>query len=567
MIIKRVFILFISIFTVSIVFAQNNFSDNYFRSPIDFQLQIAGNFGELRANHFHTGLDILTQNVEGKKVRSIADGYVSRINVSGTGYGNALYITHPNGYVSVYAHLKSFRADIAQYLDSIQHEKQQFAMNLYPLPDQFPVKKGSFIAYSGNSGRSSGPHIHFEIRERYSEKPINPMLWGIKVKDDVPPRIFSVTRYNFTDTIDWDSFSKKTYSYKYINGKTIKTNGNTGFGIELQDYVTGRHNRNGIYELSLKIDDTVYFKVRFDKLSFYTNRYINSYIDYGAYLYTKKRITKCFVEPNNKWENYLVKKNRGIFRIDDDTLHKVEIIATDFYGNTKKVHFKIIRDTTRVYAKQIQNKYFVQKLFYDKENFYNTDKLKINFHRNSLLYNINLIHFTTQAKFKAYSMVHHIHKESTPLFNKITLAIKVDSLAKNLRSKVLVAKIDNNGKLLSAGGEYIDGYVVAKINRFGKYVLTVDTIKPRIVPISLAKTKTVSNSKLRFKIYDNLSGIKSFNGYIDNKWVLFTYDAKYHLIQCSLKNEKIKKGEHQLVLKVEDYYGNIETFSSKFTYK
>ncbi|MCF6241399.1 MAG: M23 family metallopeptidase [Bacteroidales bacterium] len=564
--IHKFFLFIFTIISISI-FAQNKYPQHYFRSPIDFQIQIAGNFGELRSNHFHTGLDILTEGVQGKKVYSIADGYVSRINVSGGGYGNALYITHPNGYVSVYGHLKSFRKDIAAYLDSIRHEKHVFSINLYPLPHQFPVKKGDFIALSGNSGRSSGPHIHFEIRERDSEEPVNPFLFGIKIKDDVAPRIFSITQYNFNDTIDWDNFTKKTYSYKYISGKTIKINGNTGFGIELQDYTTGRHNRNGIYQLTMKIDDTVYFDVKFDKLSFYTNRYINSYIDYGSYLYNKKRITKCFVEPNNKWENYLVKKNRGIYKVIDDSIHRVKIIAKDFYGNKKTIRFNIIRDTTKVYAKPFKNKYFVQKLYCKKENFYNSPNLKINFHRNSLLYDLNFIHFTTKAKFKAYSSVHHIHKERTPLFNKISIAIKTDSLPKNLQSKVLIAKINNQGKLSSAGGEYIDGYVIGKINSFGNYVLTVDTIKPRIVPLSLAKTNVIYKSMLRFKIYDNLSGIKSFNGFIDNKWVLFTYDTKYHLIQCNLKIEKIKKGKHELVLKVEDKYGNIETFTSNFTYK
>ena len=564
--IHKFFLLIFTIISINI-FAQNEYPQNYFRSPIDFQIQIAGNFGELRSNHFHTGLDILTQGVQGKKVFSIADGYVSRINVSGGGYGNALYITHPNGYVSVYGHLKSFRKDIAAYLDGIQHIKHEFAMNLYPLPNQFPVKKGDFIALSGNSGRSSGPHIHFEIRERDSEEPVNPFLFGIKVKDDLAPRIFSITRYNFTDTIDWDNFTKKTFSYKSINGKTIKTNGNTGFGIELQDYTTGRHNRNGIYQLTMKIDDTVYFDVKFDKLSFYTNRYINSYIDYGSYLYNKKRISKCFVEPNNKWENYLVKKNRGIYRINDDTLHNVKIIAKDFYGNTKTLSFKIIRDTSITYIKPVKNKYIVQKLYCKKENFYSSPNLKINFHRNSLLYDLNFIHFTSVPKFKAYSAVHHIYKESTPLFNKITIAIKADSLPKNLQTKALIAKINKTGKLSSAGGEYIDGHVITKVNSFGNYVLTVDTLKPRIVPISLSKSTIISNGNIRFKIYDDLSGIKSFNGYIDGKWVLFIYDAKYHLISCNLKNEKIKKGTHQLQLKVEDYYGNSETFTSKFTYK
>jgi len=187
-------IIIIFIILTSNLFAQKKYPQNYFRSPIDFKIQIAGNFGELRNNHFHAGLDILTGGKVGKNIYTIADGYVSRINISSGGYGNALYVTHPNGYVSVYGHLKSFKKELEIYLDSVQHSKQQFAMNLYPLPDKFPVKKGEIIAFSGNSGRSSGPHLHFEIRERESEEPVNPFLFGIGPKDNVSPRFFSVTQ-------------------------------------------------------------------------------------------------------------------------------------------------------------------------------------------------------------------------------------------------------------------------------------------------------------------------------------------------------------------------------------
>lgn len=546
--------------------AQHEYPLNYFRSPIDFKLQIAGNFGELRSNHFHTGLDILTEGVEGKKVYSIADGYISRINVSGGGYGNALYITHPNGYVSVYGHLKSFRKDIAAYLDSVQHARKEFAMNLYPSPEKFPVKKGDVVAYSGNSGRSSGPHIHFEIRERDSEEPVNPFLFGIRVKDDVAPRIFSLTRYNFADTIDWDRAAKKTYTFKSINGKTIKSNGNTGFGIELQDYTTGRHNRNGIYHLIMSIDDTVYFEVKFDKLSFFTNRYINSYVDYEKYLNNGKRISKCFVEPNNRWEYYIVKKNQGIYNFNDERTHRVKIEALDFYGNRKTLRFNVVRDTTKIYYLPADKNNISQRLYCRKENFFDSPELKVTFHRNSLLYDLNFYYFATEPKFKAYSKIHHIHKESTPLFNKISIAIKADSLPESLQEKALIARITKSGKLSSAGGKYLDGYLITKVNSFGKYVITVDTVKPKIIPLSLSKTTIVARN-IRFKITDDLSGIKSFNGYIDNQWVLFTYDAKYRLIQCDLANENIRKGKHELILKVSDNSGNIETFKSIFTYK
>ncbi len=547
---------------ISSAFAQKEYPKNYFRSPIDFKMQIAGNFGEIRNNHFHTGLDILTEGKVGKNIYAIADGYVSRINISSGGYGNAIYVTHPNGYVSVYAHLKSFKKEIENYLDSVQHAKQLFELNLYPLPDKFLVTKGEVIAFSGNSGRSSGPHLHFEIRERESEEPVNPYLFGITVKDNVLPRVFSVTQYNFSDTINWDRFTKK--KYKSISGKTLITSGNTGFGIELFDYTSGRHNTNGIYKLTLKIDDTVYFESKFDKLSFYTNRYINSYIDYAERISTRKKISKCFVEPNNRLANYTVKKNGGIYNFSDGKTHRVEIIAMDFFGNTKKTAFKVKSDTSYLKKKKYTNKHFQQKLFYQKVNYFDTTELKITFHKNSLLYNVDLQYFTSVPKFRAYSKIHHIHKESTPLFNKISIAIKADSLPEYLKEKVLMARITKNGGFMPTGGKFLDGYVISKTNYFGNYVLLVDNIPPVIRPIN--QSKSVKQKTLKFKIFDNLSGIKTYNGFVDGKWVLFKYDVKYHQITCNLTKENLKSGKHKLVLEIVDYRGNKAKLESSFVY-
>jgi len=562
----KIITLVIVIFSANVtnIYAQKKYPEDYFRSPIDFKILISGNFGELRPNHFHTGLDILTENKVGKNIYAIADGYVSRINVSAGGYGNAIYITHPNGYVSVCGHLKSFKKELETYLDSVQHAKQQFAMNLYPLPEMFPVKKGEIIAFSGNSGRSYGPHIHFEIRERESEEPVNPFLFGITVKDNVVPKVFSITQYSFTDSINWDSFKKRTY--KNINGKTLTVNGKTGFGIQLFDYTTGRHNTNGIYKLTLKIDDTVYFESKFDKLSFYTNRYINSYIDYAERISTNKKIIKCFVEPNNHLTNYTVKRNNGIYNFNDGKIHHIEIIATDFYGNLKRTAFKVKSDTAYLKKKESKGKHFKQKMFYQKTNYFDTPELKLTFHKNSLLYNLNFQYYTTVPKYRAFSKIHHIHKESTPLFNKISIAIKADSLPESLSEKVLIARISKNGSFIPTGGKFIDGYVISKINYLGNYVILMDTIPPVIRPVNKSKNKTAKQKTLQFKIFDNLSGIKKYNGFIDGEWVLFKYDVKYHLIKCNLVKEQIRSGTHELLLEIEDYRGNVAIYKSNFVY-
>ena len=162
------------LFFISVSMAQNSYPQDYFQSPLEIPLILSGTFAELRSNHFHSGLDIKTQQQSGLKVMAAASGFVSRIKVSHFGYGKALYITHPNGYTTVYAHLQNFNPEIDAYIKHRQYKNESYEIELFPKAGELLVNNGDIVAYSGNTGGSGGPHLHFEIRNK-QEHPMNPM--------------------------------------------------------------------------------------------------------------------------------------------------------------------------------------------------------------------------------------------------------------------------------------------------------------------------------------------------------------------------------------------------------
>lgn len=540
--------------------SQINFPKDYFRSPVGIPLSVSSNFGEIRPNHFHAGLDIWTEVKSGLNYYSIADGYISRVKVSPRGYGNAIYITHPNGYVSVYAHMSKFKDDVAKYIYKLQHEKQQFELDVYPLPHLFPLKKGDYIGKSGNSGRSYGAHLHFELREEDTEKPINP-LYVYDFKDTRKPQINGVYMYSFKN--DTGSYYKRKL-LKNINGRTIKTFGRKGFSMEIHDYLNRNANRFGVYKIELFIDDSLYFASEMTKFSYYEIRYLNSFIDYKERQISNKKVSKCFIEPNNKLSMYKT-KGSGLFDFTDGKLHEVKIIGSDIKGNKAIINFKVQSDSTLAEKhKQKQNNSIRINCFIENEVV--TDSFKIYFHKNCLYYNIDFDYYTSKNKRSNYSKHYHIYNRYVPIHNKITIAIKPDSIPEKYKEKALIAGISKRGKVFSVGGEWKNGFIETKIKSFGEYFITVDSIKPNIIPLSINKSGTCKSDIIKFKITDNLSGIEEFIGYVDNRWVLYEYDEKNNLIECDFKKEGVKKGKHQLVLWVKDYSGNISTYKKEVIY-
>lgn len=550
--------------------SQTDCPKGYFGSPLDIKLYMSGNFAELRSNHFHSGIDIRTQGVVGKKILSIADGYVSRIKVSPWGFGNALYITHTNGYISVYAHLDGFVPEIEKYIKEKQYERREFAMNLYPNPDEFPLKKGELVAFSGNSGRSYGPHLHFEIRNK-DDEPIDPLLCGFEITDNIKPEFKKLAIYPADDTSFVNSRNdKKILTVSGSNGsftsnQTVTVHGSIYFGFEAYDYLNYVGSRNAINEVQLFVDDVLTYHHKIETFSFYDSRYINSFVDYEERL-KGVRIQKTYVQPNNKLKIYKKAENNGVVVFNDNKTHNLKYVIKDSHGNASTLKFKV--KSTKDIDKNIKYENiptdYQMLMSYKNENVFMKDEIRIMVHKHCLYDNLYFKFSSTLYKGKAYSKLYSVHNENTPLHHPITISIDGKKVPPILRSKALIVRIDRKGRKHGAGGKWINGFITAQTKTFGKFYITTDQEAPKITPLNIYENANMSSkSAIEFKATDNLAGIKSYNGYIDGEWVLFKYDGKNSKFFYEF-DEKVSRGKHKLVFQVEDEVGNIAEYKANF---
>lgn len=553
----------------NIIKAQELFPKGYFRSPVGIPIYLAGNFGELRPNHFHAGIDIKTQGKEGYKIYAAADGFVSRVKISPWGYGKTIYIDHPNGYTTVYAHLKLFKGEIAKKTKELQLKNKTWAIDEYFTDTVLPVKKGDIIALSGNSGSSGGPHLHFEIRETKSEHPVNPLFFGFKITDNIKPLIKSIALYPISDTSHINArkemqrflITGSNGNYKLLNQNSIKVYGNFGIGIETIDKLNGTSNRNGIYSITLINNNDTIFHSEMSEFSFDETRYLNALIDYETKIKDNIRIQKSFIEPNNKLSIYKKTINNGIINLNKGDKTNLTYIVKDSYGNTSTVNFSVQENNYKLPTVTNQYdtlfKYKNHNEFYDKE-------FKFTIPENCLYNDLPFTYNIKDSLWKALSPTYYVCDEYTPLHDYAEVAIKVGRLSDSLRDKAVIVRVNRKGKFSSIGGEWKSNYLTAKTKYFGGFSVLLDTQPPTIKPINIYNGKNmVNNSGIIIKIGDNLSGIKTYNGYIDNKWIIMEYDAKKARLSHTF--EDITPGEHEFKLEVIDGVGNKNIVTYKFT--
>lgn len=562
-----------SIFTIILLLIIAIFThaqDAYFSSPLKIPLLLSGSFAELRSNHFHSGIDIKTQGVTGLPVYAAADGYIARVAVSPTGYGNALYVNHPNGTTTVYGHLSKFSPDLAKYVKDKQYEEKSFRVNLIIPSGLFPVKQNEEIAKSGNSGSSGGPHLHFEIRDTQSEDPMNPMNYNFPITDNIAPKIFSVLFVPLNDSshVNYKT-TAQSFQVVFYDGKYhIKSNpkipvwGEIGIAIKANDYLNGTHNKCGINKLSMSVDNEEQFAFRLDRFAFKDTRYINSHIVYGKYISQKRRYIKTWLQPGNKLTVYDSNETRGIITPVQDKTQNINIEVADSHGNNSALIFSISGKKKAIHRIIKESTPFA----YNKSNTFENGKISIEIPEGALYDNLDFEYHSEPSPENFYSDFFFVHKKYVPLHKNITIDIKPDSLPQKLQTKAIIVNANpETGKYYSAGGNYKDGQVETTTKYFGVFAVTVDTIPPKIIPLSIKNNAITETSRIRFKISDDLSGINTYEGLIDGKWALFEYDAKKHVITHYFDKSRFEMGKrHNFKLTVTDSKNNSTGYECTF---
>lgn len=545
--------------------AQGHYPEDLFTSPLDIPVIPAGTFGELRSNHFHSGLDIKTQQREGLPVYAIGNGYVSRIKVSHWGFGKVLYVHHPEGYTSVYAHLQKFSPGIEAYVKKRQYEKETYEIELFPESDALVLQKKDLIGYSGNTGSSGGPHLHFEIRENSAQKPINPMLFGMDIKDSKPPVVNGVYAYPLSDSAQVNQSNKplQLFLRSQEDGSfladTLYAEGDIGFGIDTHDVQDFTYNKNGIYTLEMSVNDSLLLSYDFETFSFDETAYINTLIDYEHYALSGQRIQRCFVMPYNRLSIYRQKVNNGIITIKDGAACTVLLKARDFQNNESMIQIPVIGKKQPVlYKKEIP--LTGTYLEAGAENRYDLGAVSVNFPPHTFYHN-----FYIDLKDNGDG-TYHIHHKGIPARNYFTLRFDVSHLSPEERKKSFIARLNDDNKPVYVSTEKNGNAFTASTKNLGTYTLAEDHEPPSVRPKNFKNNQWLSNyTQLALEIEDNMSGIKDYRATVNGEWILTEYEPKTRTLVYNFSDGIVKKGpKYLLEVVVTDNVGNITTFKSTF---
>ena len=561
---KRFILLFCVFLACVVSVAQQRAS---FASPLNIPLVLSANFGELRPNHFHSGLDFKTQGRTGLPVFAADDGYVSRVVVSPWGYGRALYIDHPSGYTTVYAHLDSFGAFIAERIRDLQYEKESFAIDETFLPGEFPVTRGMRIATSGNSGSSGGPHLHFEVRHTESESPVDPLRWYAgAIKDNVAPEPRLIALYPHNGTVDGKS-SKSVRALQAVQGNVSKAAseftawGRVSVGIKAYDRMSGTTNIYGVRKVQCFIDKELVFSTEIDSITFAETRYVNALIDYDELRSNKgSTIMRSYIAPGNYLSTvYGSCDGDGTFVIGEARRYEGRYELTDAHGNTSTVRF-VIRGVRSETTEKPDNRGV--RFVYNHDNQYADESFHIELPSGALYEDLFFKHSSRESDVYC-SAIHQVHLATAPLHRSCELALKLtcDTLPDSCYYMVRI----HDGRKTPVVGRYEAGWYVASVREFGTYAVAYDCTPPVVTPLNA--DKWAASGMVSLKISDAGSGIASYRGEIDGRFCLFEYDGKTARLTCRMKDAPVTKGrKHRLVMTVVDACGNRKVLHRTFTW-
>lgn len=547
-----------------------------FRMPMDIPMYLSGNFGELRTSHFHSGLDIKTGGVIGTPVYAVESGFISRIKVSPYGYGKALYIDHQNGYTSVYAHLNEYNDTITKFLREAQYKLESFSVELIPGIQQLKVEKGDLIGWSGNSGSSGGPHLHFEIRETATERPVNPLSLGFKVIDDVNPILKKIKLYPLNDSSWVEGFhSSREFPLSSTQGKVklkqaspIKAGGKIGLAFNAHDQLSGTSNYCGIYRAEIFMDEELIFEFRFDVLDFAQRRAIHGHRDYADYQSEKVSFQRGFKLANNPLIIYGNMVKDGALDLDVAGVHPIKLAVYDYAGNKTELEFKIDAELTKPKTSQSvlmadRSRMKIIEFDFESDNLFENKNIKLSLPAGHLFETCQFEFEDLGTSDGSLTSVYHLGDSRIPLYQPMNLSIRVDPGAIPIEQLLIARKY--KGKFRAEASVYSSGWISAELDNFGDYAVLVDSIPPVVKPYDFKRNMT-GYKNFSFRVADNLSGIESVNAWIDGQWVLTDFDAKRADVTYTFDSSRLIRGDHNFRIEVIDGCGNVAEYSSKFTW-
>ena len=511
-------------------------------APLDIPLILSGTFAELRGNHFHGGIDIKTQGRSGLKVSAVADGYVSRISVSPYGYGNALYLRHPEGYTTVYGHLNAFYPELEQWIEEQLRDRSKNNGNLYPNANQFPVSRGQLVAFSGNTGGSFGPHLHFEIRDTKTEEPLNPLEFGIQVKDTRKPDLRGLM-WTDRDFGDYGTFKE---------GDTVEMYSTKGFDVFTTDKQDGANNNNGVYLIEASANGQVFFTAHYNRINFNTSRFINAHINYPRYATQRVRYTRLYELENNPLKitntypimNPSFQASKGWISVAEDSIVQVEVSILDYEKNQRNLTFYLIGSAVLDdYSK-------AETLDWQRDNDLAIGPIKVHI-PSGALYNTDEFNL-----FKKGDNTYVIGEAYVPLQKHMTLSWELDSV-KQRKQGWFVWEYDNRGKKSAITGERKNAVLEIKTRSTGSYQLDQDLKKPevRIVKNTPSLRNNSSFKEIQVHAADDKTGIDRYSARIDGSFARIDFDYKKELLKVIIPKELVA-GNHNLRIVVIDGVGN-----------
>lgn len=567
--IKIITTTFFLFYFVSLLHAQTVYPTGYFIMPMQLPLSLSGNFGEIRSGHFHSGIDIKTNEEEGQIVMAAADGYVSRIKVSSYGFGKAIYITHPNGFTTVYGHLQRFNDNINAYVNSLQYKNQSFEIDIAPGNLLFPVKRGKLIAFSGNTGGSEGPHLHFEIRDNSTEQPINPLLFGYQPFDTIPPVINAIKLYQLHNSpygllIDSTlKFNVKDANFYSPKVDTVEVVENIAFSAEIYDKADSSRSILDVDKIELFVDNKSVYVYQINKFGFDETKFANASIDYFEKINNQSTYTLLYRLPANNFSAFKSDSVlNGIVNISDNKVHEIKIKATDYNRNHTIKRLYVKRKTNSLslehtfkekWKKLLHNGSFIS---FKKAPTIKQSNIQVSFPAMPAVYNVYEFNIKHDKKLKGcFSDLYSIGDKTIPIHTFMLLSLKPIQLPQKYHSKALLVSVDDFGNIRAEDGNLTNGWVTGKIKHFGKFSVAVDTVSPTIEDPVLFTDSVTLKQKLVIGLKDDLSGIKTYSAEMDGKWVLMEYDAKSETLSYDIKNEDAGRTV-ELKIQVKDVKGN-----------